>query len=118
MSDYQSIPEINDLFNEQENVQVALDLLDDNGTITSFRVDKTEASFNQDASPVNVATIDPADELLIAARAQLIARFNEINLELNALGVVNLPPDKTMLRAVPYPPDGAQPMSAEQGETQ
>ena len=92
MSDYVNVPSINALFDEQAIISQAVLILEDAGTILNFRVGSTEQS-TQEAAGVTVATGTPSPELLDTAYSQLITRYNAINRELEAFGIINVPPD-------------------------
>jgi len=93
MSDYANVPEINSLYQEQANILQAVDILDDTGTIMTFRVAPTDQSVNPNALSITIATVSPSQQLLDACRTQMVTRYNDINIQLQSLGISNTPPD-------------------------
>jgi hypothetical protein len=96
MTDYSDIEQVNRLVAEQADIQRALDMLDDEGTIASVVVSPTEASSNtMMTSAVSVAMTDAPQSMLSGVKAGLTQRYNEINQELRVLGVTGTPPNAT-----------------------
>jgi hypothetical protein len=117
MTAYADVEKANSLIAEQTRIASAIDLLDNGGTISNFTVvpppppplpepppitsDPTPSQpifipLNPPPSPpptpVSIQTIDPSPELLASVRTAMVDRYNAINGELEALGVVGAPP--------------------------
>ena len=99
MTQYSDVPQVNDLYIEQEQVQAAITLIDSGGTLTAFTLSPPPLPpFDPDNPPppplmtvrivyggtVQQSTMD-------AVRAQLVTRSGEINDELASLGVTSSP---------------------------
>jgi hypothetical protein len=93
MTEYADIDQTATLLEEQERIQAALDMLDDEGTVTWQTIGPTAASQTPDATPIALPVADAPQSLLSVTRSALNRRFNEINKELRDLGVTGTPPD-------------------------
>jgi hypothetical protein len=89
MTSYSDAEQIAALKAEQESIGAALDMLAaPGGTVVSVMV-------GSDApGTVGVATPDAPQSLVAGVRASLNQRYNEINRELQDLGVTDTPPDQ------------------------
>jgi hypothetical protein len=93
---YNDVPAVNILYMEQANIDNAINLLDNNGTITNFTVspappDPGVMGAPMPSMPVSISTIAPSAALMAEARAALVARHDAITAELAALGVTDSP---------------------------
>lgn len=91
MTDYADVPQVQALYDEQVQINRALDILDNyGGTIPAYTVSPTTGSA---LIGVQITTVDPGQSLLAGVRSSLIQRYNAINKELRDLGVTGGPPD-------------------------
>jgi len=100
MTDYSSIPQVNALYNEQQQVQNAITMIDTGGTLISFVIappppvagapPPTTVMMASQITLVNPA----APETMTAIREQLVLRDAEITDQLVELGVTDGPPAK------------------------
>lgn len=97
MSSYTNTPEINALYQEQQQVKQAIDMLDAGGSVPSFVVSPpTQQSPEGYPMPttqmaVSINTIAPSEALLSDAYDALVKRHNDISNQLQALGVTDAP---------------------------
>jgi|SRR5215203_4287184 len=103
MSSYDDTPQITALYQEQEQINQAIEMLSIGGTVPSFAV-APPAPIPGEAPVsmmgVTIYTIAPSLELLQAAFDALTARYAAISEELNALGVTDTPkPDGRKLKS-------------------
>lgn len=91
MSEYSDIEQINKLYAEQANIQKAMDILDDGGTVASVVTSPTEASTNRMVISVSVTMSDPPQSMIAGIKTGLTQRYNQINQELRDLGVTGTP---------------------------
>jgi hypothetical protein len=96
MTDYSDIPQVNALYQEQQQVQQAINLIDAGGTLATFAV-RPPPYDPENPSPmmmmaVSITLNEPAaPDTMVSIRAQLVIRNNEIDDELVALGIENPP---------------------------
>jgi hypothetical protein len=109
MAEYTDIPQINDLYTEQQLVQTAIYNLETNGAIINMTVAPSTNPTMPVVTPLDPTMVPPAEvpkstvsviinlkqpnspELLAGAITALKSRDDEITQELAALGVVNTP---------------------------
>jgi hypothetical protein len=116
VTDYSDIPQVNQLYIEQQQVETAISLIDNGGTLTAFTISPPPppppydpmnpvppSPMMMDVRITNIGTVAP--ETLTALRAQLVERDNEITAELTSLGVTTTPPS----RSLTPPPKGNLP---------
>lgn len=96
MTEYTDVPVANSLYMESQNIKVAIENIDGGGSVSSFIVSPPSvgaAVMTSAPMAVSVITSPPNDPTLLAAvRAQLVAREQEIAIELAALDVSYTPP--------------------------
>ena len=93
MTEYADVPQVQALYDEQAQINRALDILDNyHGTIPAYTVSPTTAGVGAPMG-VQITTVDPGQSLLSGVRSSLIQRNNQINKELRELGVTGVPPD-------------------------
>jgi len=99
---YSDVPAVNMLYQEQEQITMAINMLDAGGKVTNFTVSPPPQDPGVMGMPimmqVMIATIDPSPDLMAQARAALITRQNEIITELAAMGVTDSPPARSVVR--------------------
>jgi len=104
MSSYQNTPEINALYQEQQQIANAIAMLDNDGNVSSFvvspAIQRSPEGYPLPTTQmaVSINTIAPSQELLDAAYNALIIRHNEISAELEALGVPDAPVEEVRKR--------------------
>jgi hypothetical protein len=102
MTDYSDVPQVNALYQEQQQVESAIGMLDDGGTVTDFTVappvvppDPDHPPSGPTPMPVRIMLAEPASpELVAQARSELVQRSAAITKELEGLGVTDIPPSK------------------------
>lgn len=104
MAEYDDLAQIEKLHVEQAQLDQALTILEDHdGIVTMFTVaapylvpdpqNPTPPPLVMPPMPVSIMTIDPGQNLMAAAHAACVQRYNAINQELRDLGVTGGPPD-------------------------
>lgn len=106
MTNYNDVPQVNTLYQEQQQIQMAISHIDDGGTLTAFTIAPPAPPPYDPANPtppsqtmmmdVRIMTIGTvAPETMSALRAQLVERDGEIAQSLTDLGVGPQPPPVT-----------------------
>lgn len=93
MTEYTDVEKVNKLVLEQNQLQLAIDILNDNGTVSSVVASPTDDSDSSDVVSIGVLTPDAPQKMIEAVKSGLTERYNAINEELSALGVTGAPPD-------------------------
>jgi hypothetical protein len=93
MTEYTDVEEVNKLVAEQNQLQLAIDILNDNGTVSSVVASPTDESDSPDVISIGVLTPDAPQKMIEAVKSGLAERYNAINKELSDLGVSGAPPD-------------------------
>ena len=106
MTNYTDVPQVNMLYQEQQQVQMGIAHIDNGGTLTAFTIappppppydpaNPTPAGvmMQMDVRIINIGTVAP--ETMAALRAQLVERDSEITQSLTDLGVGPQPPPIT-----------------------
>jgi hypothetical protein len=100
MTDYSDIPQVNALYQEQQQVQQAITLIDMGGTLSNFIIVPPPYDPDNPTSTtlmgVSITLNKPAvPDTMVSIREQLVIRDNDIDDQLAALGVTNPPAKKT-----------------------
>lgn len=108
MTNYTDVPQVNALYQEQQQVQTAISHIDNGGTLTAFTIappapppydpansvpPPLSPTMQMDVRIINIGTVTP--ETMTALRAQLVERDGEITQNLTDLGVGPQPPPVT-----------------------
>jgi hypothetical protein len=93
---YTDVPAVNSLYQEQEQVSMAISAIDAGGKVSNFTVmpplpEPGAAMGMPIMMPVMITVPDPPPSLMDQARAALVIRQNAIVAELTALGVTESP---------------------------
>jgi len=96
MTNYSDVPQINTLYQQQQQVQQAIANIDNGGSLTSIAIGSPPASPGQPPMGMMVGasitlTKPATPETMAAVRAQLVIMSDEITAELAALGVTDAP---------------------------
>jgi hypothetical protein len=95
MTEYTDIDQINRLLVEQQQLDSALDILDNwDGTVPACTIAPTAGPAGSTwPSSVGVNMTNPPQSMISGIRTGLIQRYNAINQELRDLGVTGTPPN-------------------------
>lgn len=96
MTQYTDVPEVNNLYNERQQVDAAIAMFDSGGNMTHFTVEQAPppegTTLLTTAPPVRIVIPPPTPPDTVAnIRAWLVQRQTDIDNQLAALGVVNPP---------------------------
>jgi hypothetical protein len=96
MTDYSSIPQINQLYQQRENVTNSIDALDNGGYLSSIAITPAppEAGMMAPTTMVSPISLQPptSPETIAAIRAELVNIQADIDSQLAELGVTDAPP--------------------------
>src|SRR5215468_3428168 len=95
MTEYTDVPQVSELYLEQQHVRAAIQLIDAGGTLTYLTISPPPPPEGEAATvmPIGLQVTGPVQQSTMdAIRAQLVTRDAAITAELTALGVINAPP--------------------------
>jgi len=95
MTEYTDVPQVSELYLEQQHVRAAIGLIDAGGTLTYLTISPAPPPEGEVSStmPIGLVIVGPVQQSTMdAIRAQLVTRDTAITAELTALGVINTPP--------------------------
>lgn len=103
MAEYNDLAEIDRLSKQQATISQALMILEDyGGTISSYTVSPVlppDVMGSPSVMPTMITSGTAGEELLTAVHGNLVAQYDDLSVQLTALGVTGAPPAHTGARA-------------------